>query len=104
MRIDFKFRHIDHNDELTAYITDRVERLEKFEHKPARIEFTFQHENADERVDIHIRGPHVEIHAHASSEDFFSAVDEALDKAVRQLERKKTKPRSVKKHAQSKVS
>ena len=91
MRIDFKFRHLSHSDELTEYVTTRIDRLEKHEMKPTRAEFTFSHEKSEERVDIHVRGQDIEIHAHAVAENFFTAVDHALAKIGRQMERKKAR-------------
>jgi len=104
MRIDFKFRHVEHSDELTAYITGHINKVEKFEHRPTRADFTFTHVKDVQRVDIHIRGKDLEIHAHGEADNFFSAADDALDKVAKQLEKKKSKPRALKKHAHSKVS
>ena len=91
MRIDFKFRHSPHSEELTEYVTKHIEKLEKFEMKPVRVEITFTAEKAHKRVDIHVRGQDIEMHAHAESDNFFTGVDEALDRMARQLARKKDK-------------
>ena len=91
MRIDFKFRHVPHSEELTAYVTDHLDKLIKFEMKPVRFEFTFTSEKSSLRVDVHVRGQDIEMHAHADGEDFFAAVDEAIMKIARQLARKKDK-------------
>jgi ribosomal subunit interface protein len=91
MRIDFKFRHSPNSAELTDYVTEHVSKLEKFEMKPVRAEFTFSTEKTTKRVDIHVRGEDIEMHAHAESDNFFEAVDLALNKIARQLARKKSK-------------
>jgi putative sigma-54 modulation protein len=91
MRIDFKFRHAPHSDELTNYVNERVDKLERFEMRPVRVEFTFSAEKEVRRVDIHVRGQDIEMHAHAETEDYFSGVDIALEKIARQLARKKAK-------------
>lgn len=98
MRIDFKFRHCDHSDELTAYVQDKVHQLEKYELKPVRLEFTFTKERAELRVDLHVRGDHLEVHAHHASADdsFFVGVDQTLHKVARQLAKKKGKVQSHK--------
>jgi putative sigma-54 modulation protein len=97
MRIDFKFRHMDPSEELTAYTSDHLHRLEKYDQRPTRIELTFTHEGAGQRVDAHVRGKNLEIHAHHSADDFFTAVDHVLEKVERQLEKKKAKLKSHKK-------
>jgi ribosomal subunit interface protein len=104
MRIDFKFRHVEQSTELTAHITEHIDRFEKFEHQPARAEFTFTHVKDIQRVDVHLRGKNLELHAHGEADNFFTAADQAMEKIERQLAKKKNKPRTVKKHAQSKVS
>lgn len=96
MRIDFKFRHAPHNEELTAYVSSHIEKLHKYEMKPVRVEFTFSTEKTSKRVDIHARGQDIEMHAQADAEDFFAAVDHAIEKMARQLARKKAKTQSHK--------
>ena len=91
MRIDFKFRHLPHSDELTAYVADHIEKLQKYEMKPVRAEFTFTAEKAIKRVDIHVRGEDIEMHAQADAQDFFSGVDQAIAKIAKQLSKKKAK-------------
>lgn len=89
MRIDFKYRHVNASEELTAYVSERIGKLEKFEWKPVRVELTFSQEKTSKRVDIHVRGDHLEMHAHAEGDDFFQGIDDALDKMARQLAKKK---------------
>jgi putative sigma-54 modulation protein len=91
MRIDFKFRHLEPSDELTSYVSERITKLEKFEMKPVRAEFTFSVERAVRRVDVHVRGQDIEMHAHSEAEDYFQGIDMVLDKIARQLARKKSR-------------
>ena len=91
MRIDFKFRHSPHSDELTNYVSERIDKLERYEMRPVRVEFTFSAEKDLRRVDIHVRGQDIEMHAHSETGDYFSGVDIALEKITRQLARKKAK-------------
>ena len=98
MRIDFKFRHSPPSDELTSYVSERIDKLQKFEMKPVRVDFTFTAEKAVKRVDIHVRGQDIEMHAHCEADDYFTAVDIALEKIARQLSRKKAKVQAHKGH------
>lgn len=91
MRVDYKFRHISHSTDLTTYVSERLPRLEKFELKPVHIEVTFSEEKTSKRVDFHLRGDHLDMHAHGEAETFFASVDEALDKLARQLAKKKAR-------------
>lgn len=91
MRIDFKFRHTPHSDELINHVNERIDKLERYEMRPVRVEFTFSAEKNVCRVDIHVRGQDIEYHAHCDGDDFFSGTDIALEKIARQLARKKAK-------------
>ncbi len=102
MRIDFKFRHSPPSEELTAYVHEHVVKLEKFEMKPVRMEFTFIIEKSGKRVEILVRGQDIEMHAGAEADNFFTSVDLALAKIARQLSRKKDKVQA-RKGAPSKV-
>jgi putative sigma-54 modulation protein len=104
MRIDFKFRHITHSDEITGYVSERVNRLEKFELKPVRVEFTFTLEKSSHRVDVHVRGDDIEMHAHCEAETFFEGIDHALEKIGRQLAKKKARVQAHKAARSPKVS
>ncbi len=98
MRIDFKFRHCEQSEELTNYVTEKVHLLQKYELKPLRIEFTFTKERGELRVDLQVRGDHLEAHAHHSGPDdnFFVGVDQTLTKVAKQLAKKKAKIQSHK--------
>lgn len=98
MRIDFKFRHCEQSQELTDYVTQKVHQLEKYELKPVRLEFTFTKERGELRVDLQVRGDHLEVHAHHSGHDdnFFIGVDQTLHKVAKQLAKKKAKIQSHK--------
>lgn len=91
MKVEYKFRHLPHSQELTDYVSERVHKLDKFEMKPVRVEFTFTAEKSNQRVDIHVRGEDIEMHAHADADTFFEGVDAVLDKMSKQLARKKSK-------------
>jgi ribosomal subunit interface protein len=108
MQMNFKYRHLLPNPKLTQYATEHAEKLLKFETKSMKVDFTFSHEKSENRVDIHIRGRDLEVHAHAMSQDFFHALDEALEKAERQLgrnkERKQGRPTTTHKTPHTKAS
>jgi putative sigma-54 modulation protein len=91
MKIDFKFRHVSHSLDLEIYATEHIERISRFEHKPTRVEFTFSTEKTVKRVDLHLRGEHLELHASAEADDYFGGIDLALEKMARQLARQKAR-------------
>jgi ribosomal subunit interface protein len=57
--------------------------------KPVRVEVTFTAERSVKRVDLHVRGEDLEVHAHCEADTFFEGVDTAIDKIARQMAKKK---------------
>lgn len=91
MQIEFKYRHTEASQELTQYVSERIGRIGKYEMKPVRVEFTFSTDGDSKCVDVHARSEHIEMHARCEAEDFFTAIDTALDKLGRQLAKKKAR-------------
>jgi len=91
MRVEIKFRHGNSSSELTEYVSDRVNKLEKYEMKPVKVDVTFSSEGLLSCVDVHVRGEDIEMHARSEADDYFTATDIALEKVARQLARKKAK-------------
>ena len=97
MKIEYKFRHVPHSADLERHVADHIEKIERFELKPTRVEFTFSAEKKTKRVDIHLRLEHLDLHAHGEAADFFAGIDLALEKMARQLARKKARVKAHKK-------
>ena len=95
MQVEYKYRHTPASDEITKYVSERIGKLQKYEMKPVKVEFTFSIEGTTSCVDLHARSEDIEMHARGEGEDFFVAVDRALEKMAKQLARKKAK---VQKH------
>jgi ribosomal subunit interface protein len=91
MKVEFKYRHTQASEELHQYVSDRIGRLGKYEMKPVRVGFTFSTDGDSKCVDIHARSEDIEMHARCEAEDFFTAIDTALEKLGRQLAKKKAR-------------
>lgn len=95
MDVSFRFRQCPPSLELEQYVAERVSRLKRFEGPPLRAEITFAIEKSGCRIDVHIRGTGTDIHASVLSDNFFGAVDLALQKVGRQLEKKRDRFKKV---------
>lgn len=99
MRTTFRFRHLPWSDELVHHVGVRSERLERVAWRPTSLEVTIVAERHGGRVDLLARTADFTVVAHAESENFFTAIDEAIDRLFRQLSRKKGRIQSRLVHA-----
>lgn len=91
MLIDFKFRHFSPSEELMDYVSERFQKLTKFEKKSVHIEVTFSYQKRIRRVDVAVQGPRFDMHAHCETGDFFVSVDNVTEKLASQLSKRKAK-------------
>lgn len=93
MLIDFNFRHFQPSDELIEYVSDRFHKLSKFERKSVRAQVVFSYQKSTKRVDVIVRGAHIDMHARAEGEDFYACIDEVSEKLERQLQKSQGRAR-----------
>jgi ribosomal subunit interface protein len=89
--IDFNFRNFQASDELITYVTDRFDRLGKFDQKSIRAIVVFSVQKHNTHVSVTITGPGLKLHAKGAAEDFFECVDVVSSKLSRQMERSKSR-------------
>lgn len=91
MKIDFTGHGVNVTPALKAYTEEKFGRLERhFDHITA-IHVTFQIEKLDQTAEATILITKGQIHASATSEDMYKAVDELVDKLNRQMVKHKEK-------------
>ena len=96
MRLYFHFRHTKPSKKIQAYLEERVDRLRRFELKPVSCDVTLKIEGGVQMVEMHTSGNGPVIRAHGEGTDFFEAIDVAMRKLERQMERKKAKVKNHK--------
>lgn len=99
MHFDFKFRHLDSSEDLQSYTQERFHKLEKFDLESSHIEVVFSSQKANKKVHVHISGGRYKADAQGESEDFFRAVDIVVDKLAKQLDRSKSRQKSIRRKA-----
>lgn len=97
MKIEFTFKHMTGSDALTTYTTERLERLEKFEMKPTLIQCEFWVQRHEAGCDLVLRSANGQMKASAKGLDIHSAIDSAVEKLGRQLEKRKSRVQDHKK-------
>ena len=91
MHLKYKFKNLKNSKELTEYIHDRMDKLQKYEMKPVSITVTLCVEKHERRVDIHARGERMSLQSQGSSDNFFESIDLAIDRLAKQMMKKKAK-------------
>jgi putative sigma-54 modulation protein len=94
MQINISGRHVEVTDSMREYVTTKLERLT---HHHDRITSTQVILSVDKLIQkaeatLHISGK--DVHADASHEDLYAAIDSLVDKLDRQLIKHKEKMRS----------
>lgn len=94
MKVQFHFRKVEWTDEIVEYFMHRLEKLEKYEWRPLSAHVTFTSERHSCVAEIRVEGRRLNFKANAKAESFADAIDAAVMKLQRQLERKKTQLKS----------
>lgn len=82
-------------DSVRRYMTERLTRLQRFEQRPTTATVSFGSERGRKNVEIrlHVAGGTSPLLANGAGESFRSAVDEAVEKVLRQLKRERQRYR-----------
>ncbi|MEO0336802.1 MAG: ribosome-associated translation inhibitor RaiA [Pseudomonadota bacterium] len=96
MRLYFHFRHTKPSKRIQNHLEERVEKLKKFELKPVSCDVTLKLEGGVHWVEMHTSGNGPVMRAHGKGHDFFEAVEVAMGKLERQMEKKKAKVKNHK--------
>lgn len=99
MLIDFNFRHFQPSDDLIEFVSDRLQKLDKLEKSSSRAHVVFSFQKMTKRVDVTIRGKHLNLHARAESEDFFACIEMVSEKLERQLEKNRGRIKGSRRNA-----
>lgn len=91
MQLKFKFKNLKQSQELTEYITSKLEKLHKYEMKPVSISITLCVEKLEKRVDVYARGEKISMQAQGVSGNFFESIDMAVERLAKQMVKKKAK-------------
>lgn len=89
MEPTFTFRNIASTDALRAHAGEKVDRLEKYWHKPTALHFIMTVEHLDHRVEVTLHDSGEHFVGHATTPDMYASIDQAVRKLEHQLQRYK---------------
>lgn len=93
MQTSVTFKNIESSDNLKAYVSDKLDRLDKLLDNPAEANVVLAVEKFRHIAEINIAGDRMKINGKDETNDMYSAIDMVLDKLEKQLKKNKEKIR-----------
>ena len=94
MQISVTFKHIDASEPLKTYVSEKLDRFDKYLYNPAEANVVLSVEKFRHIADVNIVGDGLTIKGKEETEDMYSAIDMVLDKLEKQIKKSKEKQRS----------
>jgi putative sigma-54 modulation protein len=91
MQLNITFRHVDPSDALKAYATEKVDRLKKYFDGLVEGHVILSLEKIRHFAEVTLQANGVRVNAKEETADFYTAVDNVVEKLERQLVRYKEK-------------
>ena len=93
MQTSVTFKNLDSSDNLKTYVSDKLDRLDKYLYNPAEANVVLAVEKFRHIAEINIIGDRMNIIGKEETEDMYSAIDMVLDKLESQIKKSKEKVR-----------
>lgn len=104
MKCKYICKNTEIPESLRQYVQAELFKFNKYQTKPwKRAQFVFSNEGHDYRVEILVEGVQLTLRASAQGNDFYVAVDSAIEKILSQMRKKKKKTQSHKKFHESRL-
>jgi putative sigma-54 modulation protein len=102
MQTSVTFKNLDPSDHLKSYVTEKLNRFDKYLDNPAEANVVLSVEKFRHIADINISGDRLKINGTEETDDMYSAIDMVLDKLGKQIKKNKAKIRERRTTAQKK--
>ncbi len=93
MQTSVTFKNLDPSDHLKTYVSEKLNRLDKFLYNPAEASVVLSVEKFRHIAEINIVGDRLIINGKEETEDMYSAIDMTLNKIEKQIKKSKQKVR-----------
>lgn len=90
MKFDHSFKHHDVSQSLISYLEDKMNKLLKFEIKPGTAHVTYGSQRHQCFVEINLMGGESIFKARGVKDDWYRAVDHALQRLESQMKKRKS--------------
>ncbi len=89
MKVGFAFRNVDSSDLLMSYMTERLEKLGRFELNPMDVQVVVSMVRHECSVEVTMTEGRRKYKANAVSDDFYRSVEMCVNKLQRQLSKER---------------
>ena len=96
MQVKVTFRNTDSRDEVREHAEEKAEKIKKLMRSPIQVSFTLTKDKIKHFSELTVTGDGTHLSASVSATDYFSAIDDSIDKMVTQLRKHKEKMSSKK--------
>jgi putative sigma-54 modulation protein len=93
MQTSVTFKNIDPSDHLKSYVSDKLDRFDKYLYNPGEANVVLSVEKFRHIAEINIVADRLNIIGKEETEDMYSAIDMTLDKLEKQIKKNKQKVR-----------
>ena len=93
MQTSVTFKNLDPSNHLKSYVSDKLDRLDKYLYNPAEASVVLSVEKFRHIAEINIIGDRLNIIGKEETEDMYSAIDMVMDKLEKQIKKSKQKIR-----------
>lgn len=93
MQTSVTFKNIDPSDHIKSYISEKLDRFDKYLHNPGEANVVLSVEKFRHMAEVNIIGDRMTINGKEETEDMYSAIDMVLDKLEKQIKKGKQKVR-----------
>jgi putative sigma-54 modulation protein len=93
MQTSVTFKNLDPSDHLKAYVSDKLNRFDKYLYNPGEASVVLSVEKFRHIAEVNIVGDRLTINGKEETEDMYSAIDMVLDKLEKQIKKNKQKVR-----------
>ena len=91
MQLNLSGHHVDITDSLRAYVSGKLDRLERHFDHVTNVNVVLTVEKAARRAEASVNVSKAQLHADATSDDMYAAIDALVDKLDRQIIKHKEK-------------
>lgn len=91
MQVNVTFKNAETSDEVKSRAVEKANKIKKFIKSPIQVSFVFSKDNLKHTAELIVVGEGHHLTSYVGSVDYFSAIDECVDKMLVQLKKQKDK-------------
>ncbi len=95
MKVEFAFRSVDHSEALMNHMSDRLEKLGRFELNPMGVHVVISMVKHECMIDVTMTEGRRKYKASAASDDFYRSVEMCVNKLQRQLSKDRRRTHDI---------